>query len=144
MTFITLAVIVVGILFGIMSFIRFEPNQVYMPSTEKNTFLNTSSQSSEIPSSNSGSSNPLETQNSNDKITSSILATHNTKEDCWVGYKGKAYDITSFIPNHPGGENAIAKNCGTSAEFENAFTKKHGTSKAPMFMKVTIYKGDLI
>ena len=69
------------------------------------------------------------------------LAKHNTKEDCWVVYKNKVYDVTSWIPNHPGGESAIARTCGTT-DFEGAFERKHGTSKASMFMKVTTYKGD--
>lgn len=69
------------------------------------------------------------------------LAKHNSASDCWVVYKNKVYDITSFIPNHPGGEGPIARTCGTT-NFESAFQRQHGTSKASLFMKVTTYKGE--
>lgn len=74
-------------------------------------------------------------------ISATTLAQHSTSDDCWVIYKGKVYDITSFLPDHPGGTNAIARYCGKEG-FESAFQRQHGTSKANMFMKVTIYEGD--
>ena len=76
------------------------------------------------------------------KISLDILAEHNKESDCWVGYEGKVYDITSFLPKHPGSAAAIAPNCGTSEEFTKSFTKKHGTSKVSMLMKVGTLMGD--
>lgn len=29
---------------------------------------------------------------------------HNRFDDCWMVIKGKVYDVTRWIPNHPGGE----------------------------------------
>lgn len=58
-------------------------------------------------------------------ITLEELAMHNTKEDCWVGYKGNVYDVTEWLPKHPGGVTRISQHCGTAAEFEEAFTRKH-------------------
>ncbi len=75
-------------------------------------------------------------------ISLTTLAEHNTQEDCWVVYKGKVYDITSFLPKHPGGVTRISRTCGTE-DFEGAFQKQHGSSQADRFMKVTTYKGDL-
>jgi predicted heme/steroid binding protein len=69
------------------------------------------------------------------------LAKHNLKNDCWVVYKGKVYDVTSWLTKHPGGVNAIAKYCGTQG-FEDAFTKQHGTSKASLFLQVAKLMGD--
>ena len=37
------------------------------------------------------------------------LSSHNKEEDCWVSYDGKVYDITDYIPRHPGGKSAIER-----------------------------------
>lgn len=42
------------------------------------------------------------------------IAEHSTKESCWIAIEGKVYDVTSFIPTHPGGE-AILQGCGKDA-----------------------------
>lgn len=39
------------------------------------------------------------------------IAQHNAASDCWTVVNKKVYNITSFIPNHPGGE-AIVQACG--------------------------------
>ena len=77
-----------------------------------------------------------------DKISSTTLAKHNSQSDCWVSYKYKVYDITAFLPKHPGSIAAILKYCGSAEDFENAFTKKHGTSKVSTLMKVGVLIGD--
>jgi len=78
-----------------------------------------------------------------EEITLSVLATHDSKSDCWIAYDGKVYDITKFLPVHPGSSAAIEPYCGTAEEFENAFTKKHGTSKISMLQKQGELQGDL-
>ena len=30
------------------------------------------------------------------------VAKHDSKADCWVIIHGKAYDVTEFLPEHPG------------------------------------------
>ncbi|KAF8681200.1 CRM1 C terminal [Rhizoctonia solani] len=40
---------------------------------------------------------------------------HNTRESCWVVIRGQVYDITDFIPKHPGGIKPIVANAGTDA-----------------------------
>ena len=69
------------------------------------------------------------------KISSTELAKHNKENDCWVVYKGQVYDLTSWLPRHPGSAGAILPYCGTQG-FEAAFTKQHGNSKASLFMQV--------
>jgi cytochrome b involved in lipid metabolism len=76
-------------------------------------------------------------------ITSSQLATHNIMSNCWISYKGKVYDITSWLPIHPGSAAAILPYCGTSTQFENAFTGQHGTSQVDTLIQEGIYKGVL-
>eukprot|EP01039_Chlorochromonas_danica_P008739 gene8742-9632_t len=40
-------------------------------------------------------------------ITIEELAQHCTKLDCWTAYKGKVYNLTPYLPYHPGGENIL-------------------------------------
>jgi len=48
------------------------------------------------------------------------IAKHNSRESCWVIVHGKAYDVTEFLPEHPGGPKIILKYAGKDAteEFE--------------------------
>lgn len=46
------------------------------------------------------------------KYTWSEVIKHKTHEDCWIVVKGKVYDVTSWIPKHPGGEMMIMSNGG--------------------------------
>ncbi|MEK6899577.1 MAG: cytochrome b5-like heme/steroid binding domain-containing protein [Nanoarchaeota archaeon] len=77
------------------------------------------------------------------KIFSVDLSKHNALSDCWVGYQGKAYDITAWLPKHPGSADAILPYCGTSSEFETAFKGQHGTYQVGKLIKEGKYKGDL-
>jgi cytochrome b involved in lipid metabolism len=86
--------------------------------------------------------NAANSSDTSNTISESDLSAHNSREDCWVAYKGKVYDITSWLPKHPGTAERIMPYCGTSSEFEQAFTAKHGTTKAAMLMKVGVFMGD--
>ncbi len=77
------------------------------------------------------------------KITLAELATHDNKKDCWVAYKGEVYDITAFLPKHPGSSFVIEPYCGTSDKFEKAFFMQHGNSQVAKLKKVGITKGVL-
>lgn len=44
------------------------------------------------------------TKQSSRPVTWSELTKHNTVEDAWIAIKGRVYDITSFVPLHPGGD----------------------------------------
>ena len=54
------------------------------------------------------------------KLTGEEVAKHNTKEDCWVIVHGRAYDVTEFMPEHPGGPKVILKYGGKDATEEYA------------------------
>ncbi|CCF54891.1 hypothetical protein NDA11_003540 [Ustilago hordei] len=43
---------------------------------------------------------------------------HNSKDSCWVVVHGKAYDLTEFLPDHPGGAGIILKYAGKDATEE--------------------------
>ncbi len=54
------------------------------------------------------------TSDSQKKITLADIAKHATAQDCWMAIDGIVYDVTSFIPGHPGGS-AILMGCGKDA-----------------------------
>jgi uncharacterized protein YjdB len=41
------------------------------------------------------------------------VAMHNSSTDCWVAIQGNVYNLTAFIPLHPGGAGTITGLCGT-------------------------------
>ncbi|RYP91229.1 hypothetical protein DL770_002621 [Monosporascus sp. CRB-9-2] len=43
------------------------------------------------------------------------VSKHDSKESCWVVVHGKAYDVTEFLPEHPGGMKIILKYAGKDA-----------------------------
>lgn len=54
------------------------------------------------------------------------VAAHATRESCWSLINGNVYDLTSWIPQHPGGEQAILQLCG--ADGSAKFNGQHGGS----------------
>ena len=44
-------------------------------------------------------------------LTAEEVAMHDSPTDCWTIVSGSVYDITSYIPRHPGG-NEILSACG--------------------------------
>ncbi|KZT72246.1 hypothetical protein DAEQUDRAFT_809145 [Daedalea quercina L-15889] len=46
------------------------------------------------------------------------VAQHNTAESCWIIVHGKVYDVTEFLPEHPGGSKIILKYAGKDATAE--------------------------
>ncbi len=45
----------------------------------------------------------------------SEVTRHNTKNDCWVIIHGKVYDVSDFLPEHPGGQKIILRFAGKDA-----------------------------
>lgn len=69
--------------------------------------------------------------------TATEVATHSSASSCWLILDAKVYDVTKFIPSHPGG-NDILKGCGKDAT--KMFSKHPESAKA---MKEQFYIGDL-
>ncbi|PGH32995.1 L-lactate dehydrogenase (cytochrome) [[Emmonsia] crescens] len=46
------------------------------------------------------------------------VAKHNSTDSCWVVLYGKVYDVTDFLPNHPGGAQIILQLAGKDATEE--------------------------
>jgi L-lactate dehydrogenase (cytochrome) len=52
------------------------------------------------------------------KLNGAEVAKHNSRESCWVIIHGRAYDVTEFLPEHPGGPKIILKYAGKDATEE--------------------------
>ncbi|KAF2712342.1 hypothetical protein K504DRAFT_426514 [Pleomassaria siparia CBS 279.74] len=52
------------------------------------------------------------------KLTGEEIAKHNSRDSCWVIVHGRAYDVTEFLPEHPGGPKIILKYAGKDATEE--------------------------
>ena len=48
------------------------------------------------------------------EYTLADVAQHNSQKDIWIVVKGKVYDVTPYVEEHPGGL-AILKNAGGDA-----------------------------
>ena len=48
------------------------------------------------------------------QLTRGEVAGHTAPGDCWIIVKGRVYDVTSYVEEHPGGR-AILRNAGGDA-----------------------------
>ena len=80
-------------------------NQTPTPSSTPNADTNTQEAVQGIP---------IQTETETKTYTEDELSQHNSKQDCWLAIEGNVYDVTNFIPQHPGGK-AILEGCGTNA-----------------------------
>lgn len=57
-------------------------------------------------------------------ITLADIAKHRDAQSCWSAINGNVYDLTSWIPQHPGGPQAILSICGIDGS--GTFNAMHG------------------
>lgn len=88
-----------------------EPSSGSEPEPEETDSSPQPAQSSSVPSVAGG-------------IARMTVASHNSRQSCWTIINGNVYDLTSWIPQHPGGEDNILKLCGTDGSAD--FNGKHG------------------
>lgn len=62
----------------------------------------------------------------NEGIPADEVAQHKDSTSCWSMINGNVYDLTSWIPKHPGGPQAILQLCGTDGSAK--FNGMHGGS----------------
>ncbi|KAJ6531947.1 cytochrome b5-like heme/steroid binding domain-containing protein [Mycena capillaripes] len=48
------------------------------------------------------------------RIPPSVLKQHRSKDDAWSAFNGKVYNITPYLPFHPGGERELMRVAGPS------------------------------
>ncbi|OCH83801.1 cytochrome b5 [Obba rivulosa] len=46
------------------------------------------------------------------RVTPAMLKEHRTREDAWSAFNGKVYNITPYLPYHPGGEKELMRVAG--------------------------------
>ena len=46
------------------------------------------------------------------RVTPSMLAQHKTREDVWMAIHGKVYNVTHYLPYHPGGVGQLMRAAG--------------------------------
>ncbi|KAI0487061.1 FMN-dependent dehydrogenase-domain-containing protein [Xylaria cf. heliscus] len=58
-----------------------------------------------------------------DKLSAQEIASHRSTSSCWIVVDGKAYDVTSYLNEHPGGAAVLLQQGGTDATAQ--FRKIH-------------------
>lgn len=74
-------------------------------------------------------------------FTLAQVATHASAQSCWSAVGGHVYDLTQWINQHPGGQQAILSMCGRDAT--QAFNDQHGGQRRPERELVSLLIGDL-
>lgn len=89
--------------------------------------------------------NTTTTQNNSSQLTAFIVANHNSSNDCWLIVSDKVYDVTQYIPFHPGGTNSIINNCGTDSTtlFTSNVNGGHSHSNSANSLLANYYVGDM-
>ena len=70
------------------------------------------------PSMSTASAAPVSSGGGARAITMDEIAKHNSEGDLWVIIEGAVYDLTTFLPDHPGGKKAIMLFAGKDATEE--------------------------
>ena len=70
----------------------------------------------------SNTNNKPNERKSRDKLSGEDVKKHSTAGDCWVIVHGKAYDVTEFMPEHPGGPKIILKYAGLDATVSHSLS----------------------
>lgn len=78
----------------------------------------------------------------NSVINLEELAKHNSKEDCWIVYEGRVYDITN-PPKHPSMEKSFFRHCGKTSGFEEGAKGRHAGSNEQRVLNYGTYAGEL-
>lgn len=67
------------------------------------------------------------------------VAQHVAQDDCWLAIHGKVYNVTTFMDDHPGGDDVLLQAAGkdATAEFEDV-----GHSEAAIEQMKDFYVGE--
>jgi 4-hydroxysphinganine ceramide fatty acyl 2-hydroxylase len=62
------------------------------------------------------------------------LQQHQTAQSCWVSCAGKVYDVTSFLADHPGGDDLVLEYAGkdVGAIMKDSVSHEHSDSAYDM------------
>ncbi len=131
-----MGVVIIGILLVGGGFLLFSNRKPVLSSPSQNTDTTKNRVESQISSSPTPATKTY---------TLEEIATHNLETDCWLAIEGKVYDVTEFIPNHPGGK-AVLAGCGKDATtlFNDRPTNNKGPHPAQAITQLEkLFIGDL-
>lgn len=74
--------------------------------------------------------------------TTEDVAAHSRSDDCWIVREGKIYDVTRFLPDHPGGDDLILEHAGKdiSGLMEDENEHAHSASAFEMLDEYVVGK----
>mmetsp|Transcript_33569 Transcript_33569/g.81149 ORF Transcript_33569/g.81149 Transcript_33569/m.81149 type:complete len:122 (+) Transcript_33569:2-367(+) len=77
--------------------------------------------------------NPTPTYDPSVVLNADEVARHNTRYDCWTIYRGIVYDVTSYLPYHPGGKGEMMK--GAGKDCTELFNQAHSWVNAELLLE---------
>ena len=83
----------------------------------------------------------LDTSTAAPGFTAAEVAQHSTATDCWSIVNGMVYDLTDWIPQHPGGPQVINAMCGK--DVSAGFNGQHAGAQSPAEMLASYKLGPL-
>ncbi|KAF9017565.1 oxidoreductase [Hymenopellis radicata] len=63
-------------------------------------------------------------------LTAEDVARHHSREHCWLSYRGKVYNVSGFLGDHPGGEDIILRYGGRAVDRAMGDSNEHEHSDA--------------
>jgi 4-hydroxysphinganine ceramide fatty acyl 2-hydroxylase len=75
--------------------------------------------------------------------TAEDVSAHRSTGSCWISRKGKVYDVTAFLPDHPGGDDFILKYAGQAVDDAMADPNEHQHSDSAFEMMEEYFVGRL-
>ncbi|QRV72946.1 FMN-dependent alpha-hydroxy acid dehydrogenase [Ceratobasidium sp. AG-Ba] len=82
-----------------------------------------------------------QTPQAEEQISYQEVQKHNKREDCWIVVRGQVYNVTDFIPKHPGGDKIIVSNAGK--DVTEIFESLHAKGTLEKMLKPSQHVGSL-
>jgi cytochrome b involved in lipid metabolism len=123
--------IIIGLVLvvGTGSLVYFTKKPIVVPPEVSNSTQNTPVKVTESDDDDEGNITPAPTPSG---IAPTQIVQHSSRSNCWSAINGSVYDLTSWIPNHPGGEEKILSLCGIDGS--SRYNSKHGGEAKPARM----------
>ena len=74
-------------------------------------------------------------------FTLADVSKHNTEDDMWIIINGLVYDVTEFLPDHPGGKKTLLRYAGLDGSKE--FNTLHKPDVIQKYLDPSDLKGKL-
>ncbi|PSR78599.1 hypothetical protein PHLCEN_2v7346 [Hermanssonia centrifuga] len=72
--------------------------------------------------------------------TAEDVTSHSSQSNCWISHSGKVYDVTSFLDDHPGGDDLIMSHAGkdVTAVMKDPTEHEHSESAFDMLEEFVV------